>query len=178
MSLTTKISGGEKIMSLKVPFGVVLAALAAFGPAGRAVAQQGRQDYSAWAWQANKQRYACTYYYKPNPQAAGYNYHYVYYYPKYGRWAYYYNPGFGGKKGYWGRCGMDGGANPYQYLYTTPQAAQQRNPQDRTNFDVAPDQIPSGNFGQGEPMPFIPQTQGPDRMSAPPNLAAGAGGAP
>jgi len=144
---------------------------------GAAQAQYGRQSYSKWNWQANKGRYACTYYYKPNPNAVGYNYHYVYYYPRYGRWAYYYNPGFGGKRGYWGRCSMGGGGSPYQYLFTTAAAAQALDATGRTNFDMPINQIPQDRFGQGEPMPFIPQTQGPARMQ-PPNLAAGAEDAP
>jgi hypothetical protein len=157
---------------------MVFTALVILVPAGVARAQQGRQAYSSWAWDQGKGRWACTYYYKPNPIDRGYHYHYVYYYPKYGKWAYYYNPGFGGKKGYWGRCGMDGRANPYQYLYTTPQAAQAGDRDCRTNYDMAVDRIPCDRFGTGEPMPFIPETGGPDRMTQPPNLAAGAGGAP
>ena len=157
---------------------LVLAPMLGLVIGGTVQAQSGRQSYSNWSWQASKGRYASTYYYKPNPNAQGYNYHYVYHYPKYGSWAYYYNPGFGGKNGYWGRCGMDGGGNSYQYLHTTGAAARTCDATCRTNYDLSVDPIPQERFGQGEPMPFIPQTQGPEQMGTPPNLAAGAQGAP
>jgi hypothetical protein len=166
----------------------LIGGLALEGAFAQPPARMGRQYYTPWKFDKAKGRWATTYYYKANPRARDYHYLYMYHYPKRGNWAYFYNPGFGGakggywgKKGYFGRCAMGdagGGKNPYQYLYTDAAAAKLGKPGDRTSYDKELDKIDPDLFGKGEPMPFIPETDGPDRMEPPPNLAAGEGQAP
>ena len=84
---------------------LIVAFLAAFSEAPASAAF--RQYYSSWNLYPQRQYYYRTYYYKPSPDFAGYNYHYAIYYPDKPNYVYYYNPY---KRVYWGRCDLRGKA--------------------------------------------------------------------
>lgn len=78
---------------------VLVAALASLGAAAP------RQYYSDWMYHPGKQYHYRSYYYKPNANFAGYNYHYAIHYPSEPRYVYYFNPY---KRTYWGRYDTQG----------------------------------------------------------------------
>ncbi|MBX3438656.1 MAG: hypothetical protein KF861_14275 [Planctomycetaceae bacterium] len=72
-----------------------------------------RQYYSGYTYVPSHGYGYRTYYYKPTPEYAGYDYHYVIYPQHDPHHAYYYNPH---TKAYWGRCPSQGHGEPYYSL--------------------------------------------------------------
>lgn len=146
-----------KVSSLLLLPVVALVGLAASSAHGDSIYGTPRQYYSDYTYVPSHEYGYRTYYFKPTPDYAGYNYHYVIYPQSDPNHAYYYNPH---TQQYWGRCPSQcHGEGLYSLLSPSlrkpvlgdipPTAFPKPGPlpvipgaQDNTRLDLAPDNTP------------------------------------
>jgi hypothetical protein len=129
----------------------------------RAAVYTHRQYYSSWQKHPQRNYHYRYYYYKPTPTYAGYQHHYVVYFPQRPKHLYYYNPY---KKVYWGRCPTDcGGREQYSLLAEKDRKA-------------SVDEIPEAAFPKPAAMPPIPESTDGAKVDLPPDDLPGEAGLP